>query len=106
MRHRIVRAHASVESAASTTDNELSCPTHARRLPDGEKATACTQPPPPLLCSMMSSPNLACLPQGVGGGADSTSFTNAEKTRVCRVFLGVHLRWTIVTHAEVARADR
>ena len=84
----------------SVERNKMGLPANARTSPDGEKETACTQPPAELANSPQTVPNGSFSPQNVGAGLNnaivnlsyhqawrgnadflSTSLIYAEKTR-------------------------
>jgi hypothetical protein len=85
---------------AMSAERKMGLPAKARTSPDGEKATACTQPPAGLANSPQTVPNGSFSPQNVGVGLNnaamslsyhwargsntdflSTSLIYAEKTR-------------------------
>ena len=90
----------SVVNIMSAERNKMGLPANARTSPDGEKETACTQPPAGLANSPQTVPNGSFSPQNVGAGLNnatvnslyhqawegnadflSTSLIYAEKTR-------------------------
>ena len=63
----------SVVNTMSTKRNRIGLPANARTSPDGEKETACTQPPAELANSPQTVPNGSFSPQNVGAGLNNTT---------------------------------
>lgn len=67
----------SVFNMMSVERNEMGLPANARTSPDGEKETACTQPPAELENSPQTVPNGSFSPQNVGAGLDNTTVSSS-----------------------------
>ena len=68
-----VMTFGSVFNRMSAGRNKTGLPANARTSPDGEKETACTQPPAGLANSPQTVPNGSLSPQKVGAGLDSAA---------------------------------